>query len=91
MSAPRIDLASVTDLALRAQLEALYAENEALKAKKIKPLSLKVSDKGAISVYGLNIRFPVTLYKEQMLRLLDFAGEIRAFITENEKKLSVKE
>jgi hypothetical protein len=51
---------------------------------------MKVSEKGAVSVYGMG-RFPVTLYKEQWLRLLDMATEIRAFIAENESKLKAKE
>jgi hypothetical protein len=51
---------------------------------------MKVSDKGAVSVYGMG-RFPVTLYKEQWLRLLDMADEIRAFIAANEEKLKAKE
>jgi hypothetical protein len=51
---------------------------------------MKVSDKGAVSVYGMG-RFPVTLYKEQWLRLLDMAEEIRAFIAANEAKLKAKE
>ena len=50
----------------------------------------KVSDKGAISVYGMG-RFPVTLYQEQWLKLLDMAEDIRAFIKENEGKLKKKE
>ena len=52
-------------------------------------ISLKVSEKGAVSVYGLG-RFPVTLYKEQWIRLLDMVDEIRAFIKENETKLKTK-
>lgn len=52
-------------------------------------LTLKVSQKGAVSLYGLG-RFPVTLYKEQWTRLLEASEEIRAFIRENEAKLKVK-
>jgi len=51
---------------------------------------MKVSEKGAVSVYGMG-RFPVTLYKEQWLKLLNMSGEIRAFITENESRLKAKE
>ena len=50
---------------------------------------MKVSEKGALSVYGLG-RFPVTLYKEQWARLLDIADDIRAFIKENDTKLKSK-
>ena len=52
-------------------------------------VSLKVSEKGGVSVYGLG-RFPVTLYKEQWAKLLDMSDEIRAFIRENEPKLKAK-
>ncbi len=74
---------------LQAELERLKAENEALKAKTSRATSIRVSEKGAVSVYGLG-RFPVTLYKEQWLKLLDMAEEIRRFIAENEAKLKTK-
>jgi len=74
------------------ELERLRAENEALKKKAGAPRStgLKVSEKGAVSVYGLG-RFPVTLYKEQWVKLLDMGDEIRGFIRDNEDKLKKKE
>ena len=75
---------------LQAELARLKAENEALKAKTTRATSLRVSEKGGVSVYGLG-RFPVTLYKEQWLKLLDMTAEIRAFIAENEGKLKTKE
>ena len=75
---------------LQAELERLRAENEALKARASKPLTLKVSAKGAVSVYGLG-RFPVTLYKEQWERLLDMAGDIRVFMAENAASLKTLE
>lgn len=74
---------------LKAELERLRAENEKLKQSKTRAVSLKVSDKGGVSVYGLG-RFPVTLYKEQWAKLLDMADEIRAFIRENDAKLKTK-
>ncbi len=74
---------------VRAELERLRAENEALKAKVTRPTSIKVSEKGAVSVYGLG-RFPVTLYKEQWLKLLAMADDIKRFIAENESRLKVK-
>jgi hypothetical protein len=77
------------DEELRTELEKLRAENEALKRSSSKGLSLRVSEKGAVSVYGLG-RFPVTLYKEQWLRLLDTAEDIRAFIQNNEAQLKSK-
>ena len=75
---------------LEAELARLRAENEALKHRAKRGLNLKVSEKGAVSVYGLG-RFPVTLYKEQWLKLLDMTDEIRAFIRENESRLKTKE
>jgi hypothetical protein len=75
---------------IKAQLERLKAENEALKTRQARGLSLRVSEKGGVSVYGLG-RFPVTLYKEQWLRLLEMTDDIRRFIRENEGKLKVKE
>jgi hypothetical protein len=74
---------------MKAELERLRAENERLKQKSNRATSLKVSEKGGVSLYGLG-RFPVTLYKEQWMRLLDMADEIRAFIQENEPKLKTK-
>jgi hypothetical protein len=79
-----------TEEELKAELEKLKKENEALKQRTSKGISLKVSEKGAVSVYGMG-RFPVTLYKEQWLKLLDMADDIRRFIQENEGKLKVKE
>ena len=78
------------DEQLKAELERLRSENEALKRTTSKGLSLRISEKGGVSVYGLG-RFPVTLYKEQWLRLLDMADDIRAFIKANESHLKSKE
>jgi hypothetical protein len=77
------------DEELKAELERLRAENERLKSRQTRGVSLKVSEKGGVSVYGLG-RFPVTLYKEQWTRLLDMADDIRAFIKENDSKLKAK-
>ena len=74
---------------LRAELERLKAENEALKGKATRATSIRVSEKGGVSVYGLG-RFPVTLYKEQWLKLLDMAEDIRTFMAANEAKLKTK-
>lgn len=79
----------MSDEEMKAELERLRAENEKLKQGKTRTVSLKVSEKGGLSVYGLG-RFPVTLYKEQWSKLLDMADEIRAFIRENESKLKTK-
>ena len=75
---------------LRAELERLRAENERLKKAGRGQLAMKVSEKGALSVYGMG-RFPVTLYKEQWLRLLSMADEIKAFIEANQANLKSKE
>lgn len=80
----------MSDEDLKAELERLRKENEALKSRGSKGVSLKVSEKGGVSVYGLG-RFPVTLYKEQWTRLLDMAEDIRAFIKENDAKLKAKD
>ena len=80
----------MSDQDLKAELERLRAENEALKARGGRSVALRVSEKGGVSVYGLG-RFPVTLYKEQWLKLHDMAEDIRAFIAQNEAKLKTKE
>ena len=74
---------------LKAELDRLKQENERLKNRQTRGVSLKVSEKGGVSVYGLG-RFPVTLYKEQWQRLLAMADDIRAFIKENDSKLKAK-
>ena len=79
----------MADEDLRAELERLKAENERLKNQRSRSVSLKVSEKGGLSVYGLG-RFPVTLYKEQWVKLLDLADDIRAFIRDNEASLKTK-
>ena len=79
----------MADEDLQAELERLRKENEALKRGTGRATYLKVSEKGGVSVYGLG-RFPVTLYKEQWLRLLSMADEIRAFIAEHDAELKTK-
>ena len=78
-----------TDAEPQAELERLRAENQALRARRDQRVSMKVSEKGGVSVYGLG-RFPVTLYQEQWKKLLDMADDIRAFIKENEARLKKK-
>jgi hypothetical protein len=80
----------MSDEDLRAELERLRQENEALRKGASRGVSLKVSEKGGLSVYGLG-RFPVTLYKEQWTKLLDMADEIRTFIVTHDKELKTKE
>lgn len=83
----------VSDEDLKAELERLKSENETLKKAKSagkKEISFKVSQKGAVSVYGMG-RFPVTLYKEQWTRLLGKKEDLLAFIEENDADLKTKE
>ncbi|MFI4909901.1 MAG: hypothetical protein ACHQHL_17645 [Steroidobacterales bacterium] len=75
---------------VQAELARLRAENERLKQAGRGKLAMKVSEKGALSVYGMG-RFPVTLYKEQWLRLLSMAEEIKAFIEANQDSLKAKD
>jgi hypothetical protein len=72
------------------ELQRLRKENEALKKGASSGTRMKVSEKGAVSIYGMG-RFPVTLYKEQWLKLLDMSAEIRAFIAEHESQLKAKD
>jgi hypothetical protein len=79
-----------SDEELRAEIERLRAENESLKRPARGQTSMKVSEKGALSVYGLG-RFPVTLYREQWEKLLALADPIRQFIQDNDSLLKKKE
>lgn len=74
---------------MQEELARLRAENEALKKKNTREVSLRVSEKGGVSLYGLG-KFPVTLYKEQWERVLDMSEDIRAFIRENASSLRTK-
>jgi hypothetical protein len=79
----------MSDEDLKQELERLRAENEQLKSHRGRSVSLKVSEKGGVSVYGLG-RFPVTLYKEQWTKLLAMADEIRTFLKEHDGELKTK-
>ncbi|MBI4890491.1 MAG: hypothetical protein HY821_07675 [Acidobacteria bacterium] len=79
---------SAQDLA--AELEKLKAENASLKRARNAGITFKVSEKGAVSVYGLG-RFPVTLYKEQWERLMAASDQLKGFIADNAEKLKVRE
>ncbi len=79
----------MSDEDLQAEVARLREENERLKDRQGRGMSLKVSEKGALSVYGLG-RFPVTLYKEQWQKLLAMTDEIRAFLKENDARLKSK-
>ena len=80
----------MADEEIHAELARLKAENEALKKRSNSAVSMKVSEKGAVSVYGLG-RFPVTLYQEQWSKLLAMSDEIKSFIGENKSRLKAKE
>ena len=80
----------MSDDELKAELERLRNENAALKKGASSGIRLKVSEKGALSIYGMG-RFPVTLYREQWEKLLSMADEIRNFIRENDHSLKKKE
>jgi len=76
--------------ALLAEIQRLKAENENLKKPARGQLSLKVSEKGALSVYGMG-RFPVTLYREQWEKLFSMSDQIKEFIAQNDAALKKKE
>jgi hypothetical protein len=79
----------MSDEDLRAELERLRKENESLKKGAAKGISMKVSEKGGLSIYGLG-RFPITLYKEQWTKLLDMSEEIRSFLVTHDAELKAK-
>jgi hypothetical protein len=72
---------------LKAQLAALQ---EKVKSRDRRALEFRVSEKGAVSLYGLG-RFPVTLYYEQWMKVLDHVDELRAFLEENKPNLKLKQ
>jgi hypothetical protein len=74
---------------MKAELDRLRKENESLKKGAAKGISMKVSEKGGLSIYGLG-RFPITLYKEQWTKLLDMSEEIRSFLAANDSALKAK-
>ena len=80
----------MSDEDMKAELERLRSENAALKKGASDGIRMKVSEKGAVSVYGMG-RFPVTLYKEQWGRLLDHAEEIKTFLKDNDQQLKAKQ
>ena len=80
----------MSDEDLKAELERLRQENAVLKKGAASGIRMKVSEKGAVSIYGMG-RFPVTLYKEQWLKLLNMSDDIRAFTAANEEQLKTKQ
>ena len=79
----------MADDEMQSELERLRAENDRLKRTASRGVTLRVSEKGGLSVYGLG-RFPVTLYKEQWQKLLEMSDEIRAFLRDNDARLKAK-
>ena len=80
---------SETNEEMQAELERLRAENEGLKAKKTQEMRLQVSQKGAVSLYGIR-RFPITFYADEWDTVLGMADEVRAFISKHETELKRK-
>ena len=79
----------MSDEEMKAELERLRNENAALKKGAATGITMKVSEKGGLSVYGMG-RFPITLYKEQWLKLMDMSDAIRSFIEANDAALKSK-
>lgn len=84
------DVSKANMTEILARLAKLEEENAALRARGQNKVSLKVSEKGAISVFGLQ-RFPVTLYASQWERIIAMGDDIKAFIRENKAKLATKD
>jgi hypothetical protein len=84
------DVSKTNGKDLLAQIEALKSENARLKEARNAKLSFKVSEKGALSVYGMG-RFPVSLYRGQWERLIAVIPQLQAFIEENSAKLATKD
>ncbi len=80
----------MSDEEMKAELERLRSENSALKKGAASGITMKVSEKGGLSVYGMG-RFPITLYKEQWLKLMDMSDAMRAFIAANDSVLKTKD
>ena len=80
----------MSDEEMKAELERLRSENSALKKGVATGITMKVSEKGGLSVYGMG-RFPITLYKEQWLKLMDMSDAMRAFISANDSLLKTKD
>ena len=83
----------MSDAKMKAELEAFRKENAKLKEESQKnyTISMKVSEKGGVSIYGLGSRFPVTLYKAQWEKLNEAMPAVMKFIENNAKSLKVKE
>lgn len=82
-------LQDMSQAELLAKLEAMQSENDRLRKAATSKITLKVSDKGAVSLYGMG-QWPVTLYRSQWERVLDNAEAIRAFIEAHKGMLAEK-
>jgi hypothetical protein len=76
--------------AVKAENEALQAQLDAEKAKHVREVYLKVSEKGGASLYGIR-RFPITFYVEEWTRILDMEPQIRQFLVDHKGELTTKE
>ena len=83
-------MSAMSEEEMKAELERLRSENSALKKGAASGITMKVSEKGGLSVYGMG-RFPITLYKEQWLKLMDMSDAMRAFIAANDSVLKTKD
>ena len=80
----------MSDEEMKAELDRLRSENSALKKGASTGITMKVSEKGGLSVYGMG-RFPITLYKEQWLKLMDMSDAMRTFIAANDSLLKTND
>jgi len=85
------DVTKLSQADLLAVIAQLQKENRELAAKPANKIRYKVSDKGALSVYGLNVRFPVTLYVGQWERLVADLPAMQAFMKANQGQLARKQ
>lgn len=83
-------MATNNDMAVQSELEALRAENARLKEKSNKPLSFKVSEKKALSIYGMG-RWPLSIYLQNFEKLVEALPRIQAFVEEHRSEFSTKE
>lgn len=83
--------ATDSNAALLAEIARLREDNAKLIAKTDRKVSFKVSEKGALSVYGINARFPTTLYLNQWVKLIAHMPELQAFIDAHKNEFAVKE
>jgi len=74
---------------MQAELARLRAENESLKATRSRETRLQVSQKGAVSLYGIR-RFPITFYADEWDTVLGMTDEIRSFISQHADELKRK-